>query len=229
MILLITLIVVVLFAVALSPFIKKHAALFYLLAVLCDAVYLAARFGLDYIPQLFAVLQVMQKGLIAFVFFVVVMYIGALRESSWLHRRLAPIRAELSLLGCLFALGHATGYLTSYLATFLLGTGIIPAQALFSMLISLTSLVLMLILGATTLSFVRVRMDPGAWKKLQRLAYIFFGLVYIHLMIMLVPALRGNTVDVVVSVVLYTIIVVGYACARIIRAREQKILALQHT
>ncbi|MFQ8866773.1 MAG: hypothetical protein ACLR67_00475 [Eggerthella lenta] len=49
-------------------------------------------------------------------------------------------------------------------------------------------LVLLLVLGVTSFGFVKKHMRTESWKRLQRWAYVFFGLVYVHLMLMLAPA-----------------------------------------
>ena len=220
MTLLVTLVVVGLAVYAGSNVIKKYSSLLYVLALALSAAYLYFRFFSSYIPGVFSALQVMQKGLIAFALFSIVMFIGVLDESSRLRLRLHPIRAELSLLGFCFALGHIVGYLTSYLTTLIRDSAVVPTPAFVSITISFTSFVLLLILSVTTLSFVRSRMNALVWKRVQRTAYVFFGLVYIHLMLMLVPALRADAVDNIISVAVYTLLFGSYAVLRLLKARR---------
>jgi DMSO/TMAO reductase YedYZ heme-binding membrane subunit len=222
MTLLVTLAAVSLIVFAGSALIKKYSFLFYALALVLDGIYVSYRFFAAYDPLILAALQVMQKGLIAYALFAIVMFIGVLDESAKLRERLHPIRAELSLLGCLFALGHIAGYLTSYLMTLFRDSGVIPTSVFLSLLVSLTSLVLLVILGVTTLTFVRAKMSPSIWKKIQRLSYVFFGLVYIHLMLMLVPAMRHDTTEAIVSVAAYTLLFGSYVVLRLRKARRKR-------
>jgi DMSO/TMAO reductase YedYZ heme-binding membrane subunit len=222
MTLLITLVLVSLLSIACSTLIKKYTFVFYILAVVLDGVYLYFRFFADYNPIIFSALQVMQKGLIAFALFAVVMFIGVLDDSTKLKKRLHPIRGELSLLGFLFALGHIGGYLTSYLMTLVRDSGVLPPSVMLSIVVSFTSFILLLILGITTFNFVRSAMNPDLWKRIQRLAYLFFGLVYIHLMLMLMPAMQKSVTDALVSASIYTVILGAYVILRVLKAKRDK-------
>jgi DMSO/TMAO reductase YedYZ heme-binding membrane subunit len=62
-------------------------------------------------------------------------------------------------------------------------------------------------------------MRTELWKKIQKLAYPFFGLVYVHLMIMfLPPALKGGEAA-QISVIVYSAVFISYAVLRLIRVR----------
>jgi DMSO/TMAO reductase YedYZ heme-binding membrane subunit len=222
MTLLITLVVVSLIAIVCSTLIKKYTFIFYVLAIVLDGAYIYFRFFADYNPVIFSLLQAMQKGLIAFALFAVVMFIGVLSESSKLRTRLYPIRGELSLLGFLFALGHIGGYLTSYLMTLVRDSGVLPPSVLLSIVVSFTSFILLLILGVTTFNFVRSAMNSDLWKRIQRLSYVFFGLVYIHLMLMLMPAMRNNVTTAIISASIYTAILGAYVVLRVLKAKRDK-------
>jgi DMSO/TMAO reductase YedYZ heme-binding membrane subunit len=214
MTLIITLVAVSVIVFACGGIIKRFPVVFYALALVLDVIYVYCRFYVAYNPLLFSALQIMQKGFIAFALFTMVMFIGAFDESSRLRRRLDPIRPELSILGCLFVLGHVVGYLASYLMTLFRDTGAIPPSVLPSLLVSLTCLVLLVVLGATTLVFVRSRMRPHIWKKIQQLSYAFYGLVFVHLLIMLIPSASRGRSETTISLVIYAIVFVGYVITR---------------
>ena len=76
-------------------------------------------------------------------------------------------------------------YLASYAPR--LG-GALGGNVLGALVVALALLVLLLVLGVTSFGFVERRMRTESWKRLQRWAYVFFGLVYVHLMLMLAPA-----------------------------------------
>ena len=75
-----------------------------------------------------------------------------------------------------------------------------------ALVVALALLVLLLVLGVTSFAFVKRRMRTDSWKRLQRWAYVFFGLVYVHLMLMLAPAASQGGEAAVASVVVYTVI-----------------------
>ena len=80
------------------------------------------------------------------------------------------------------------------------------------------SLSLLLALGVTSFNAVKKRMKTESWKRLQRLAYAFFALVYVHLLLMLLPsALHGGQVA-QASVAVYSVVFVAYFVLRVARA-----------
>lgn len=76
----------------------------------------------------------------------------------------------------------------------------------------------LLVLGVTSFGFVERRMRTESWKRLQRWAYVFFGLVYVHLMLMLAPAASRGGEAAVASVAVCTVVFGAYAVLRVRRA-----------
>ena len=91
-----------------------------------------------------------------------------------------------------------------------------------ALVIALVLFVLLLVLGVTSFNVVKKRMPKETWKRIQWWAYPFFGLVYVHLMLMLLPAaLRGGEAA-LMSVVVYTVLFGAYAVLRIARALKDR-------
>ncbi|MGV8083827.1 MAG: ferric reductase-like transmembrane domain-containing protein [Coriobacteriia bacterium] len=215
---LISLFVIVGLVIVSKSLIAKYPYVFYAVAVIIDLVYVIGRFFGSYNPLLFRGLEFIQKGWIAFILLAIVMFIGAFDQSWKIRQWLNPIRTELSILACLLALGHVAGYLTSYLTTLIFDSGVIPPVVLVSLSISIVLFALLLVLTITSLKSVRQRMNKATWKKIQRTSYVFFGLVYAHLMLMLVPgALKGAAAS-TYSVVIYTVIFAAYLILRGLKA-----------
>lgn len=195
---------VVAFAIALfiafacAPMLKKVPIVAYALCILADMLYAfgmaqgsATGFLGFYIPF-------MQRCTLAMAFFTIVMFIGVFDEESGIRRRLLPIRRQLSICGCLLCLGHICYYAYTYAMQLANGAQVYTANAANNLAISLAIstilVVLLLALGATSFTFVKARMKAATWKKVQRLSYLFFTLIVVHLAIILVPpALSGNT------------------------------------
>ena len=138
---------------------------------------------------------------------------------------LRPIRAELSILACLLAVGHMVMYLIPF-APRLVNGGYAQAGFLVFFATAMALLVLLLVLGVvTSLPGVKRRIDAGTWKRLQKWAYVFFGLVYVHLMSILLPSALAQGMTARVSIAVYTVLFGLYAALRIARAvldRKQK-------
>ena len=153
----------------------------------------------------------MQRCALAFLLFSIVMFVGVLGEKSRLRTHLMPIRRQLSILACIFAVGHVVFYGSSYIAR--LSTAF-TANLAFSLTLAVVITVLMAILGVTSFQVVKHRMSASTWKGIQRLAYAFYLLIYAHLALLLAPsALAGNDVA-VLSIVVYTVVVGAYVILR---------------
>lgn len=74
------------------------------------------------------------------------------------------------------------------------------------------------LLGAELNGAVKRRMTRRAWTAAQRLSYLFSGLVFVHLMLMLAPAAMSGGLEVLISAAVYTALFSGYAAARTVRA-----------
>jgi hypothetical protein len=79
-------------------------------------------------------------------------------------------------------------------------------------------LIIMLPLFVTSFMSVRRKMKAKKWKQLQRLAYIFYALLYCHvIMLNYSRALRGIRIS-QITVVVYTVVFGGYAICRVLKA-----------
>lgn len=212
----IVLVVTVLACFALRDLIHKAPVVFYALAVVVDVLYLLVS-ALDVPFWLWKIsFELIQECLLPLSLFVVVMYIGCFARDSKISRWLRPIRAELSIMACILAAGHMAAYMGLYVAQIMGGNARANVMAAFA--VALALLVLLLVLGVTSFNAVKRRMKKESWAKLQKWAYVFFGLVYVHLMFMLTPsALQGGGAA-QVSVAVYTVVFGAYAVARLLRA-----------
>lgn len=157
----------------------------------------------------------MQRCALAFLLFSVVMFVGVLDEKSRLRTHLMPIRRQLSILACIFAVGHIVFYGSSYLMRL---SGAFNANLVFSLGLAAVITVLMAVLGITSFQVVKHGMTAAAWKRIQKLAYPFYLLIYVHLLLLLAPsAAAGNSVA-VLSVVVYSVVTGAYVVLRLRKA-----------
>jgi DMSO/TMAO reductase YedYZ heme-binding membrane subunit len=196
--------------------VKKTAFVFYLLAIGYDVLLIFAVFN-GATPWVWRyVLFAVQNCSLAMGFFTVVMFTGVLSDRSALKRQLVPIRAELSILACLLTAGHV--YL--YARMFLIGLFTLPlSMSVLQLTATLAAValvvVLMLPLLITSFNVVRQRMAPKVWKRLQRLAYPFFALIYLHLLMFLLPSALGGSQTVAINLSIYTVMFVLYLVLRL--------------
>ena len=191
--------------------------IFYVLAVAADVVFLAASNGLLPREVWMFMQKAMSKAGVALALFAVVMYIGVFPRDSKVSHWLRPVRAELSITACLLIAGHMAMFLGNYLTAALNG-GSMKSNVLASFVIALVLLVLVIVLGVTSVRAVKRHMKPKVWKGIQRWAYVFFALAYAHVVLMLLPAAMKGGIAAKESIIVYSVVFGVYFVARIIRA-----------
>lgn len=209
-------------AFLLKPAIKKVPVAWYVSAGILMVLYVAGLQGWLPLPApvrsvLFLLLQ---KGTLAVALFAVVMFIGALPRDSGPRKHLMPIRAELSIIACILVCGHIVAYCLSYVPRMMGAGGVNPFVAV-GLAVAAAITVLLVVLGVTSFNSVKARMSKQIWVKVQKWAYVFFGLTYVHVLAMLLPSALGGGAAAVQSVAAYTVVFGAYAVLRVARAKRE--------
>lgn len=197
--------------------IRKYPVLFYVLAVAVDVAFFAIQFFSVPHEVWKASYILLKKCLLPLALFVVVMYIGVFPRTSKVSTWLRPIRAELSIIACILTVGHMAAYMGAYLPRMFSG-GHLNTNVFASFLTAIVVMVLLIVLGITSFTIIKKRMHHESWIKLQKLAYLFFILVYVHLLFMLLPAAMHGGIAAQQSVIVYTVVFGLYIVARIARS-----------
>ena len=98
----------------------------------------------------------------------------------------------------------------------------LSATQLTAAIISIILITIMLVLTVTSFQAVRKKMKAKKWKQLQRTAYVFYGLMYVHIMLINIPYARLGIGTYIANVVIYSIVFLGYAAMRIAKAVSVK-------
>ena len=222
MLLVISLIIVSLFIYFLKDSLKKHAGIYYIgAAVISIAVFL-----IGFLPMpLFVknnILGIFAKGSLGTAMFVAVMYAGALPKGSKLIAPLMKIRGELSITAAILVLCHNFTYGMTYFKMLFIKPAALSATQLTAAIISIILITIMLVLTVTSFQAVRKKMKAKKWKQLQCTAYVFYGLMYVHIMLINIPYARLGLGTYIANVVIYSIVFLGYAAMRIAKAVSVK-------
>ena len=222
MLLIISLIIVSLFIYFLKDSLKKHAGIYYIgAAVISIAVFL-----IGFLPMpLFLknnILGIFAKGSLGTAMFVAVMYAGALPKGSKLIAPLMKIRGELSITAAILVLCHNFTYGITYFKMLFIKPAALSATQLTAAIISIILITIMLVLTVTSFQAVRKKMKAKKWKQLQHTAYVFYGLMYVHIMLINIPYARLGLGTYIANVVIYSIVFLGYAAMRIAKAVSVK-------
>ena len=190
----------------------------YLLGIAVDALVI---FGSQYLGlsgEAWTLFYTMNRRAVpAFALFTIVMFVGCLGKGTRARRWVGPVRAELSILACIFTVPHVVFYLQTYQK--IMFAGILKPSEItnWAYWSSIAFTALLAVLGVLSLRFLRKRIPYRVWKGIQRLSYLFFPLIWIHVILL---RLRPNpaAIDTVLqSTWAYGLIVVVYAVCRIAR------------
>lgn len=215
MTLLVGVIVISMFYIGMAENIKKFPIVFYLGVYAWQAVVIAY-YGLhfnDSFPEWFTTyfMNIFQRGMFSTITFMVVMFLGTVTTHNTVTRKLMSIRGELSIIGCLSVICHNIIYGVQYFPAMFKHPEMMPVRSLIASIITIVLLALMIPLFVTSFKCVRKKMKAKNWKKLQRLAYPFFFLIYVHVIVLFSDDVKSN----IVNIVIYTAIYLSYAVLRL--------------
>ena len=195
--------------------IKRAPVAFYLVVALLQVLFISFSYVRLPLWLYMYFIALFQSNTLAMGFFTIVMFIGVFDESSVLRRSLAPIRAELSIIASILCVGHIVRYGAYYLGQLLSAQALIPDFRFWAAVLATLPVILLIPLAITSVKLIRARMNNRSWVLVQRLAYPFFGLVFVHILFYLLsPALSGNT-SAIISVSAYLVVGISYAALRV--------------
>lgn len=119
--------------------------------------------------------NIITLGYIALSFMVVVMYTGVFQKGN-IRKRLMTVRAENAILGVIFLLPHAIGFISYYLEYSNLLENVVP-------LIGIAAFIISIPLFVTSFRFIRKHFNYKEWKQIHLLAYLFYTLIFVHLIL----------------------------------------------
>lgn len=171
---------------------------------------------------LFFPVFIMKQGLIGMALFVIIMYVGALPNGK-LVKTFMKARGELSILAVIFMLNHAVYYFVNMINAAPGWMSLAPKAMFLNIVTSVLSLwawAICIPLFITSFKSVRSTMDAKRWKNLQRYAYLFYTLVYVHILCALLA--RPEWYKFIFTLIVYTVIFFVYAALRLHKAAGKK-------
>ncbi|EGT3616237.1 hypothetical protein FHH43_08335 [Clostridium perfringens] len=215
MLLIISLLITTFLSIVYYKQIKKYSSILYVIATLI-AIFFIAFMKTDlhnYVPKYISkyTIGIFSRSTVSLALFTIVMYTGTLNNSFKYKKNLMAIRGELSIIACILTLGHNILYGIYYFPTFFTNPHSLTYYKLFATLLSLIMICLMLPLMITSFQCVRKRLPYKTWKRIQRSAYLFYGLIYIHIMLLYIPKFNTKHFE----ILLYSIIFFAYYFLRI--------------
>ncbi len=167
------------------------------------------------------IIPVFTKGALAGSIWCIVMWTGALPNGSRLMKVFMPVRGELSIIAAIITLCHSVSSGITFI-TRLSSGDVLRTIEVISAVLSLLMLVIMIPLAVLSFRRVRSAVNPKKWKKIQRAAYIFYAMLYGHVLCVLMPSVLAGKTGSAVGVIIYSAVFFGYASARVYKAAAKK-------
>lgn len=213
--LIVGLIAITLFYILFANIIKKYPVLFYMatyILIIPVVLYYETKFYRE-MPIWFTkyVMDIFRRGIFSTVTFMIVMFLGVVTTHNKYTRKLMSIRGEMSIIGCFAALCHNVAFGIRYFVEFFTNSSKMNIYTKTATIISLILIAMMVPLMITSFKCVRKKMKAKNWKNLQKLAYPFFYLIYIHLMVLFMHKPEKH----MLSIALYTFIYLLYTILRL--------------
>ena len=213
--LIVGLIAITLFYILFADIIKKYPVLFYMatyILIIPVVLYYETKFYRE-MPIWFTkyVMDIFRRGIFSTVTFMIVMFLGVVTTHNKYTRKLMSIRGEMSIIGCFAALCHNVAFGIRYFVEFFTNASKMNVYTKTATIISLILIAMMIPLMITSFKCVRKKMKAKNWKNLQKLAYPFFYLIYVHLMVLFMHKPEKH----MLSIALYTFIYLIYTILRL--------------
>ncbi len=205
--------------------IRRRPVFFYLFFVLLSltGIFLPHRFMTP--PVAYVVNRLLKRGVLAGSLFLWVMYAIVLPQKSRLQRVMMTLRAQIAIAASILTLSHNIVYGQRYFVLLFTNAGKLKSYELIAACFSLAMILLLLPLTLTSFQVVRRKMNAKRWKQLQRLSYLFYGLLYLHIAFIYSNGLRQGKTEYFVQFALYTLLYGVYLMLRLTKAFLKKPLA----
>lgn len=194
---------------------KQHPYIFYIGAAVISIIVAAVDFR--NVPEIINtyIIGLFSRGAFGTALWAVVMWTGAFPNSSKPIKAFMPIRGELSIFAAILTLGHNIGYGKTYFVRLFTDASRMSAEQLTASFLTIAMLIIMIPLTVMSFPQIRKKMNAKLWKKIQRTAYLFYGMMYLHVMVLFVPMAKAGRQGYFLSVLAYSIVFIGYAVCRI--------------
>ena len=140
---------------------------------------------------------------------------GAFPNGSKAIKAFLPIRGEISIFAALLTLGHNIAYGKTYFVWLFTESEKMSRNQILAGILTLVMLAIMIPLTILSFPKVRRKMNPKRWKKIQRFAYLFYGMLYLHVLVLCIPLARQGREGYLLRIFVYSVVFISYGICRI--------------
>ncbi|WP_295153613.1 FMN-binding protein [uncultured Ruminococcus sp.] len=216
MLFLIALTIAVLFSALCTGALKKVPLAFYIGGTLISVLMIVlAQQPVENVILRKYVIGLFSRGALAGALWVVVMGMRVLPDGSKTIKRLMPVRGELSIFAATVTLSHIVFYGLSYIKRLTDPNFSKAADFLITCVICASLVLIMLPLTIISFKKIRKKMNAKKWKNIQRAAYVFYALIYLHIIVLFIPKAKAGIEGYFLSCLVYTAVFGAYMILRV--------------
>lgn len=157
------------------------------------------------------------NGYISTFLFVVVMFMGVMSKEISLTKHFMKIRAELAIIASLLIVPHMYVHGMKLIMVLMSGKHLTTNRIIYS-IAGVLALVIMIPLFVTSFNFAKRKLKGVKWKKIQRWSYVFYGLIYVHILFAYLNSANIN----MKNVIILNIVFVSYTVLKLIKIFNKK-------
>ena len=219
------LIVVLAFFALLEKPIKKHATFFYIGTIIISILsIIAPDKGLPFIIE-YLVNNILARGTLAGALFILVM-VASVCPAAKLRGLLLRTRGEMAIIAALFTLIHNIVYGQYYFVKLFTNISELNTQRILAAIFSLVMILLLIPLTITSFMTVRRKMNPKKWKSLQKLSYVFYGLLFVHIAMIFSVSILNGYLETLFDLTVYAVIYIVYLVFRAKKYEKQRVVSI---
>ncbi len=216
------LIVALAFFAALEKPIKKHATFFYIATIIISILsVMAPKKGLPFVVD-YLVKNVLTRGTLAGALFILVM-VASVCPQVKMRGLLLRTRGEMAIIAALFTLTHNIAYGQYYFVKLFTNISELDTVRIFAAVLSLIMIILLIPLTITSFMVIRRKMNPKKWKSLQKLSYVFYGLLFVHIALIFSVSILNGHLDTLIDLTVYAFIYIIYLILRAKKHKKQRV------
>ncbi|RJX26460.1 MAG: hypothetical protein C4537_02550 [Acholeplasma sp.] len=152
---------------------------------------------------------IIDRGHLTLAFFILIMFAGVMKKTWVPYKKILLVRGDLAIMGFIFLLPHGIERLSLALGGYNT-SGLIAG-------------IIMIPLTLSSFMPIRKKIRPDRWKKLHKLAYVAYLMIYFHLGFDVFIDASNGYISLSPNSILFHLLFVTYLVLKILRIREKKV------
>ena len=132
----------------------------------------------------------------------------------------------MAIIAALFTLIHNIVYGQYFFVKLFTNISELNTQKILAAIFSLVMILLLIPLTITSFMTVRRKMNPKKWKSLQKLSYVFYGLLFVHIAMIFSVSILNGYLETLFDLTVYAVIYIVYLVFRAKKYEKQRVVSI---